>query len=74
MVARAILLHHLSMSSSPDDTCCGRAMTGIEVSRTGSHLSLHTCAACGQHAWRRDGQALARSGLLAAVRDCVLAR
>lgn len=45
-------------------SCCGRAMTGIEVSL----LSLHTCAACGQHIWHRDGQPLDRAALLAAVR------
>ncbi len=39
-------------------------MTGIEVSL----LSLHTCAACGQHVWHREGQPLDRAALLAAVR------
>ena len=45
-------------------SCCGRAMTGIEVSL----LSLHTCAACGRHVWHREGQPLDRAALLAAVR------
>jgi hypothetical protein len=53
--------------------CCRRPMSTIEV--TSPHgegiatLTLHTCPACGRHAWERGGDVLDRSTVLGVVRD-----
>ena len=49
-------------------TCCRRAMSGIEVTARGVTLVLHSCTACGRHLWERDGQVADRAELLAGVR------
>ena len=48
--------------------CCGRPMTRIAVIDGVHHLVLDTCAACGGHAWARDGVPLDRDGVLDVVR------
>ena len=49
-------------------TCCRRAMSGIEVTARGVTLVLHSCTACGRHLWERDGQVADRSELLDGVK------
>ena len=49
-------------------TCCGRSMSGIEVTARGATLVLHSCASCGGHRWVRDGQLADRAELLDGVR------
>ena len=49
-------------------TCCGRAMSGIQVTARGATLVLHSCTACGRHLWERDGQVADRADLLDGVR------
>lgn len=56
--------------------CCGRAMSTISVTETGTEsgtstteeLTLLSCSSCSRHAWLQDGQLLDREGMLAAVR------
>jgi len=43
-------------------------MTSISVERPGSALRLHSCPACGRHAWHADGRRLDRSTVLDALR------
>jgi hypothetical protein len=49
-------------------TCCGRPMSGIEVTARGATLVLHSCTSCGSHLWERDGQLADRAELLDGVR------
>ena len=49
-------------------TCCRRAMSSIEVTARGVTLVLHSCTACGRHAWERDGQIADRAELLEGVK------
>ena len=49
-------------------SCCRRAMSGIEVTARGATLVLHSCTACGRHLWERDGQVADRAELLEGVR------
>ena len=48
--------------------CCGRTMTSIAVEQGSSTLRLHSCPACGRHAWRSDGVEVDRPALLDALR------
>ncbi|MDP9497324.1 MAG: hypothetical protein M3P46_06620 [Actinomycetota bacterium] len=48
--------------------CCGRTMTSIAVEQGASSLRLHSCPACGRHAWRSDGVEVDRPALLDALR------
>lgn len=43
-------------------------MTSIGISRTSSELTLHTCAACGQHVWQSYGKHLNREAVLESLR------
>ena len=52
------------MSDSGKMQCCGRDMTRIAVEHPTAEVELLSCSSCGQHAWRRDGQAVDRAGLL----------
>ena len=47
--------------------CCRRTMSSIEVTTRGATLVLHSCPACGRHAWEKDGVVADRSELLAGV-------
>jgi len=49
-------------------SCCRRAMSGIEVTARGVTLVLHSCTACGRHLWERNGELADRAELLAGVR------
>lgn len=43
-------------------------MTSIAVEQGDSALQLHSCPACGRHAWRADGAEVDRPALLEALR------
>ena len=43
-------------------------MTSIGVEQGSSALRLHSCPACGRHAWRSEGVEVDRSTLLDALR------
>ena len=49
-------------------SCCRRPMSSIEVTTRGSALTLHSCTACGQHLWEKDGQTADRAELLDGVK------
>lgn len=55
------------MDDSEQVRCCGRSMTRIAVEHAEVGVELHSCASCGQHAWRRDGQPVDREQLLEAL-------
>ena len=57
-----------SARSATTATCCGRPMSGIEVTARGATLVLHSCTSCGSHLWQRDGQLADRAELLDGVR------
>ena len=58
-----------SPSARPSfQSCCRRAMSGIEVTARGTTLVLHSCTSCGRHLWERDGQVADRAELLEGVR------
>lgn len=56
------------MTEHAQPTCCGRTMTSIGVEQGASALRLHSCPACGRHAWRSDGVEVDRPALLEALR------
>ena len=49
-------------------SCCRRPMSSIEVTTRGVTLVLRSCAACGAHAWERDGVQADRTDLIEGVR------
>ena len=57
-----------SLTVSVARACCTRPMSSIEVTTRGTTLVLHSCTACGRHAWEKDGQLADRADLLEGVK------
>ena len=56
------------MGNCEEMRCCGRAMTSIGVEQAAGELRLHSCPACGRHAWRDRDRVLDRAEVLASLR------